>query len=45
MKVGQYPSIYELNEEINNKSFIKMLGDSMLDIIKMHVHYIVLILV
>lgn len=27
MKVGQYPSIYELNEEINNKSFIKMLGD------------------
>jgi len=27
MKVGQYPSIYELNEEINNRSFIKMLGD------------------
>ena len=27
MKIGQYPSIYELNEEINNKKFIKMLGD------------------
>ena len=27
MKVGQYPSIYELNEEINNKEFIKLLGD------------------
>ena len=27
MKIGQYPSIYELNEEINNKEFIKMLGD------------------
>ncbi len=27
MKVGQYPSIYDLNEEINNKSFINMLGE------------------
>lgn len=27
MKVGQYPSIYNLNEEINNKKFIKMLGE------------------
>lgn len=27
MKVGQYPSIYELNEEINDKSFLKMLGE------------------
>ncbi len=27
MKVGQYPSIYELNEEINNKKFIKLLGE------------------
>ncbi len=27
MKVGQYPSIYDLNENINNKDFIKLLGD------------------
>lgn len=27
MKIGQYPSIYELNKEINNKGFIKMLGE------------------
>ena len=27
MKIGQYPSIYDLNEEINNKPFIKELGD------------------
>lgn len=27
MKVGQYPSIYDLNEEINNKKFLKLLGD------------------
>jgi len=27
MKIGQSPSIYELNEEINNKSFLKMLGE------------------
>ena len=26
MKVGQYPSIYDLNEKINNKEFIKILG-------------------
>jgi hypothetical protein len=26
MKVGQYPSIYDLNEKINNKEFIKELG-------------------
>lgn len=26
MKVGQYPSIYDLNENINNKKFIKTLG-------------------
>ena len=26
MKVGQYPSIYDLNEKINNKEFIKTLG-------------------
>lgn len=26
MKVGQSPSIYDMNEEINNKSFIKELG-------------------
>ena len=23
MKIGQYPSIYDLNEKINNKEFIK----------------------
>lgn len=27
MKVGQYPSIYDLNEEINNRTFLKMLGE------------------
>ncbi len=27
IKIGQYPSIYDMNEEINNKSFIKELGD------------------
>lgn len=27
MKVGQFPSIYDLNEEINNKKFLKLLGD------------------
>lgn len=26
MKVGQYPSIYDLNDKINNKEFIKGLG-------------------
>ena len=26
MKIGQYPSIYDLNEKINNKEFIKTLG-------------------
>ena len=25
MKVGQYPSVYEMNEEINNKDFLKQL--------------------
>ena len=25
MKIGQYPSIYDLNEEINNKKFLKLL--------------------
>lgn len=27
MKVGQFPSIYDMNEEINNKKFLKVLGD------------------
>ena len=27
MKVGQSPSIYDMNEEINNKSFLKELGE------------------
>lgn len=27
MKVGQFPSIYDMNEEINNKSFLKELGE------------------
>ena len=27
MKVGQYPSIYDLNEEINNRTFLKMLDE------------------
>ena len=27
MKVGQFPSIYDMNEEINNKAFLKELGD------------------
>ncbi|MBO4245568.1 MAG: hypothetical protein J5892_02360 [Bacilli bacterium] len=27
LKIGQYPSIYDLNEEINNKPFIKELGN------------------
>ena len=27
MKVGQFPSIYDLNEKINNKKFIKSLGE------------------
>lgn len=27
MKVGQVPSIYDMNEKINNKSFLKVLGD------------------
>lgn len=26
MKIGQYPSIYDLNEEINNRKFLKLLG-------------------
>ena len=26
-KVGQFPSIYDLNEEINNKDFLKLLDD------------------
>ena len=26
-KIGQYPSVYDLNEEINNKSFLKLLDD------------------
>lgn len=27
MKVGQYPSIYDMNEEINNRKFLKELGE------------------
>ena len=27
MKIGQSPSIYDMNEEINNKSFLKELGE------------------
>ncbi len=27
MKVGQFPSIYDMNQEINNKSFLKELGE------------------
>ena len=27
MKVGQFPSIYDMNEKINNKAFLKELGD------------------
>lgn len=27
MKVGQFPSIYDLNENINNKAFTKLLGE------------------
>ncbi len=27
MKIGQIPSTYDLNEEINNKGFLKILGD------------------
>ena len=34
MKVGQFPSIYDLNEEINNKPFIKLLGKEYSDYYK-----------
>nr|MBP3259212.1 hypothetical protein [Bacilli bacterium] len=34
MKVGQYPSIYDLNEKINNKEFIKTLGKEYADYYK-----------
>lgn len=27
MKVGQFPSVYDLNEEINSKKILKLLGD------------------
>ena len=34
MKVGQYPSIYDLNEKINNKIFMKTLGQEYADYYK-----------
>ena len=34
MKIGQFPSIYDLNEEINNKSFLKLLGKEYSDYYK-----------
>lgn len=34
MKVGQFPSIYDLNENINDKDFIKILGDEYSDYYK-----------
>lgn len=34
MKIGQYPSIYDMNEEINNKHFLKFLGKEYADYYK-----------
>lgn len=34
MKVGQYPSIYDLNEEINNRQFLKILSKEYADYYK-----------
>lgn len=43
MKIEQLPSIYDLNENINNKKFLKLLGNEYANYYKMLVLYIVLV--
>ena len=42
MKIEQLPSIYDLNENINNKKFLKLLGNEYANYYKMLVLYIFL---